>query len=135
MYFAFGNHSSSFSSMTTYIFLVWHTYFSFLICPITYGIVHTGVSIQNTKGHEVLSDSRKYFTLESHIHSFISMIPDVFLDWYLYLFSVNAYEVFTAVFINFFTSGSHTASFTSMINFVFLVWKIYFFFLIYTNNF
>ena len=38
---------------------------------ITFEIVHTCVSVQNTNGYEVLSDSHKYFTFVSHISSLI----------------------------------------------------------------
>ena len=65
--------------------------------PITFEIIHTCVSIQNNIAYEVLSDSHKYFTFVSHISSFTSMIPYVFLVWQSYLLFANAYEVFTAI--------------------------------------
>ena len=37
-----------------------------LIIPITFEIVHTCVSLQNTNGHEVLSDSHKYYTFKPY---------------------------------------------------------------------
>ena len=77
MYSLFGRHIS-FSSFT----------------PITFEIIHTCVSIQNTNAHEFLSDSHKYFTFVSHTCSFTSMIPYVFLVWQSFLFFVNAYSVF-----------------------------------------
>ena len=35
--------------------------------PITFEVVHTCISIQNTNAHAVLDDSHKYFTFVSHI--------------------------------------------------------------------
>ena len=77
MCYEFGNYIYSSSSMTTCIFLVWQTYFVFfsLFMPMTFEILHTCISIQNTNDHEVLDDGYKYFGLVSHIFSFTSMIP------------------------------------------------------------
>ena len=49
-----------------YFLFASHISFS-LFMPITFEIVHTCVSKQNTNAHEVLSDSHKYFTFESLI--------------------------------------------------------------------
>ena len=54
-------------------YLAQHISFSSFM-PITFEIVHTSVSLQNTNGHEVLSDNHKYFTFISHIFSSTSMI-------------------------------------------------------------
>ena len=59
MYYIFDNRIYSFSFMTTYIFLVWQSYFFFLIYANTFEIKHVGM--QTTNAHEVLSDSLKYF--------------------------------------------------------------------------
>ena len=52
--FTFGNHIGSFTSMTTYVFLVWPTHLLSLFMPINFEIVCTYVS-KNTTVHEVLS--------------------------------------------------------------------------------
>ena len=59
-YFTFGNQIWSFTSITTYVFFIWKTdFFSFM--PITFEVVHTRGSIQNTYAYEMLSDNHKYF--------------------------------------------------------------------------
>ena len=75
MYFALDNYIYSFSSMSTYVFFVWHTNSLFLFMSVTFEIVQTCISIQNTNAHEMLGDSHKYFTFVSHAFSFTSMIP------------------------------------------------------------
>ena len=67
MYYAYDNHIYSFSSITTYVFLDWQTFFFFLIYADTFEIVHTSLCIQNTNAYKVLTDSHKYFTFVSHI--------------------------------------------------------------------
>ena len=42
-------------------------------------------------------DSFKYFTFESHIWSFSSMIPLLFHVWQSHLFLANIYQVITAI--------------------------------------
>ena len=60
----------------------------FLFMSITFEIVYTCVSIQNTKAYayETLSDIHKYFIFGNHICSFTSMTTEVFLTWQTYLF-------------------------------------------------
>ena len=65
MDYAFDNHIYSFSSMTTYAFPVWQTYFFPSFMPITFEIIHKCVSIQNTNAHEVLNDSHNI----SHLYA------------------------------------------------------------------
>ena len=60
--------------MTTYLFLVWQTYFFFLLYANTVEIVHTCIGMQNTNAHKVLSDSLNDYTLVGHICLFISVI-------------------------------------------------------------
>ena len=97
MYYALGNHIYSFSSMTTCIPCLADVYFS-LFMSITFEVVQTCVSIQNTVAHEWLSDSNKYFTFVSHICSLPSMIPFVFLVWWSHLFFFsNTSEGFTVI--------------------------------------
>ena len=69
MYSLFGRHISFSSFM-----------------PISFEIVHTCVSVQNTYAHEVLCDSHKYFTFVSHICPFTSMISKIFLIWHICLY-------------------------------------------------
>ena len=75
MHFAFESHIYSSSSMTTYVFPIYQTLFLFLIYANDFWTcTHMYIYIQNTTGHEVLSDSHKYFTFVSYIYSFTSMI-------------------------------------------------------------
>ena len=69
LYYAFGSDIYSFSSVSTYVFLVWQIYFFVLYIPITFEILHICISIPNTNDHEMLGDSHKYFTIESQIFS------------------------------------------------------------------
>ena len=54
IYYAFGNHISSSSSMTTCVFIVWQLYFLFM--PITFEICTHVFIYTKYNGHEVLSD-------------------------------------------------------------------------------
>ena len=100
-YSTLGSHICSFTSQTTYGFLVWYNLFS-LFMIISFNIVNTCLSIQNINVHEVVSDSLKYFTFVNHICSF------TFNE--LYLLSVNVYELFTAI-LKLFIFGSHICEF------------------------
>ena len=60
--------------MPTYLFLIWQTYFFFLIYVNTLEIVHTCICVQNNNALEVLSDSLKYYRFVGHIFSFPSMM-------------------------------------------------------------
>ena len=51
MYYAFCNYIYSFSSMATYVLLVWQTYFLSVIYTNTFEIVHASVSVQNANNH------------------------------------------------------------------------------------
>ena len=65
MYSLFGRHISS-----------------FLFMPINFNIIHTCVSIHNTKAYSMLGDSHKYFHLAAIIVFFFTfVIPYVFFDW------------------------------------------------------
>ena len=110
MYYAFDKHIYSFSSMSAYIFPVWQAYFFFLIYASTFEIVHTCVSVKNTKGHKVLSDRNKYFTFVNHTCYFTSMTLKYSL-FVSHIFFSNANEAFTAIHI-YFTFGSHICSLT-----------------------
>ena len=58
--YEFGSFINPFSSMTTYVFLVWQTYFFFLIYANTFWKLYTHVVIQNIIAHEVVGDNPKY---------------------------------------------------------------------------
>ena len=80
-YFTFGNHSCSFTYMTT-LDSFFGTHISFyLFMPISYEILHTCVYIQNTNVHIVLSWQHQIFYICNHICSFTFMIPLVFHIW------------------------------------------------------
>ena len=90
--YAFSNHILSHLWPLAYSLAGRHISYS-LFKPITFAIVHICISLQNTNIHEVLRDNHKYFTLVSHICSFTSMIPWVFLVWWSYLCFSNIYAV------------------------------------------
>ena len=123
MYNAFDNHIYSFSSMIL-MYYMYSRHISFsLFIPITFEIVHTFVSIQNANTHDMLCYNHKYFTFLSHILSFTSIIPLIFLIWQSYLF--YCHELFTAIH-KCLTVGSHICLFRSMTTYVFLIWQAYF---------
>ena len=96
-YFTFGTHMCSFTFMTTYQFLVSHTYFFFLI------YAHIFWNCKHLYKNKILmvikcyAENLKYFTFVSHISSFTSMLPLVFHVWPSYLFFANANEVSTVI--------------------------------------
>ena len=96
-HFTFGNHTCSFTSMTTYWFLTWQTYFFLSVMPIPFEIVYTCVYIQNTNAHEMLNWEPKILYISKPYLYFTSMIPLVFDVWQLYLFFANAHDIFTAI--------------------------------------
>ena len=73
VYNAFDNLINSLSSMNPYKFLVWQIYFVSVFMPINGHCAHLCITPRKC------IDSLKYFTFVSHICSFISMIPLVFL--------------------------------------------------------
>ena len=72
----------------------------FLFMPLTFEIIHTCLSIQKANGHEVLSDSHKYFTFVSHNYLSSPMNPWVFFVWQSYLVLSQMLMVFLLQFIN-----------------------------------
>ena len=63
IYYAFHNHIYTFSSVPLkYALFARHISFS-LFMLINFNIIHTCISIHNTKAYQVLSDSHKYFHL------------------------------------------------------------------------
>ena len=63
MYYATGTHIHSFSSMTTYVFIVWQINFPFLIYANNFEVEHMCKFIQNTNAHDVSSDNNKFLHL------------------------------------------------------------------------
>ena len=64
MHYVFDNHIYSFSSMNTYVILIWKTYFLFFI-TITFEVDHTFVSKPNASAHGVLDDSTNILHLKA----------------------------------------------------------------------
>ena len=94
-HFTFG--SCIFKSMTTYRFLIWQTYFFFLIWNCT-----ECVYIQSTNAHEVWSRQPQIFDI-CKLCLFL-IIYDPFSIPYLvvvFVFLQNAYEVFTVIYKHF----------------------------------
>ena len=90
-YFTFGNHTLSFTFMTTYVIFVWQTYSIFIFMPVTFEFVHTCVSIQNTNAHEVLSDRPHVFILHIYEPSSIPCLAIIFVYWKcLWIFYCNS---------------------------------------------
>ena len=98
IFYVFDKHIYFLTSMTTYIFLVWKTYFVFCIYANNLG---NCTHVYNA--HEVKVDSLKYFTFVSSMFSFTSMIPLVFHVWQSYL------VIFAAIYKHF-LFGSHISS-------------------------
>ena len=112
---------------------------------ITFEIVHTCTSIQNTKPHGVFNGSQKYFTSVSHICFYchdillqfinILLMEDIFVlshQWQLMFpclvhISYLLHKVLVPIKFKWlsqiFSFGSDICSFTSVITYVFLVWK------------
>ena len=98
-----------------------HSLFS-VFMPITLDTVHMYIIPM-----KCLVDSLKYFTLVTHICSFIPDTLSVsFFGSHICFLCTNAYEVFTAIHKHF-TFYSRTCSFTSMTTYEFLACQTYFF--------
>ena len=120
MYYAFGNHIYTFSSVQlTYSLFGRHISFS-LFLPIHFNII--SVSIHNTNAYKVLSESQ-IFLFGSHICSFISMITYTFLDWMtlpgitfcMYAFIYVCAHTYLHLSIQFYLYPSiHTYTYTSL---------------------
>ena len=54
--------------------------FYFLFVPITFKIVHTSVSIQNTKAYQAVSDSYKYFVV------FLALVKITLVDTCMHIY-------------------------------------------------
>ena len=135
MFYTFGNHTYSFSSITLlYSWFGRHISFSLYMTK-TFEF-YTYVPIQSTNATDVFSDSHEYSTFVSHIFpSHLWYLKYSVHDHYIcFNFFPNAYDVFTVIHI-YCTFVSHICSSPSKQTYVFLVWQTDFIFLIYASNF
>ena len=120
----------SFTSIISYVFLVWKTFFS-LFMPLPAEIVHMCIYIVNTNSYNVLS-GRKLFYIQQPSFFFDALILKLSM-FDIHIYFANPCEVLTEI-LNYFTFGSHISSFTHMTLMHSFLAKI-FVFLIYAKTF
>ena len=113
MYYAFGNHIYSFSPMFTYIFLVWQTYFFFLIY--TNDCWNCSLMCISTKCHcpwRINWQPKIFYIGKPYL--FLQIYKPLSIPCLVVMFGFcKCPQCFTTV-LKCFTFSSHSCSFTSM---------------------